>query len=97
MFAQNRPSKLEMCLEILTILEQNPTLKKKQIADRTEIGTSDLVWAMDFLATNGYIEYKKVTNQKLFCNTPKGFRLEKRFKMENQLADALRDLSDLEK
>lgn len=80
------PSKLEMYIDILNVLEQKGPLRASHIMDEANLSRSILNGSLSFLLKQGLVEEQASESSVVYVNTARGSAVIKFF---NDLAKAL--------
>jgi|WetSurMetagenome_2_1015567.scaffolds.fasta_scaffold1011186_1 predicted transcriptional regulator len=82
--SEQRPSRLELYIEILRALEKLQASNLITIQEATNLGQSFLCHAMNFLEEQNLIRKESVENQTVYMTTPRGDRISRYFTGEPQ-------------
>jgi predicted transcriptional regulator len=85
--SEQRPSRLELYIEILRALEKLQASNLITIHEATNLGQAFLQHAMNFLEEQNLIRKESVENQTFYRTTPRGDRISRYFSGEPQEAE----------
>ena len=84
--AQQKLSRLELYVEILKSIEDQQQLKFVEIQEKTKVEKASLIYAIDFLEKQDLIKSKKIQNETVYQNTPRGLLVTKFFAERSEVA-----------
>ena len=73
----NKLTRLELYLRILEAIEKQKALKLKSIQEETAIDYPILEKAMSFLEQQALVKKENITDESIYRNTPRGYRVKK--------------------
>lgn len=71
----DKPSRLELYLEILRIIETLRSSNLKTIQQETKVEQAFLTHAMHFIEKQNLIQKERIENQEVYTTTPRGDRV----------------------
>jgi predicted transcriptional regulator len=80
-----KPSRLELYVEILNALGNQPQMKFTDLRQKTRIDNESLLYAINFLEKQGLITSGNVENETVYHNTPRGLIVAKFFANRKQV------------
>jgi predicted transcriptional regulator len=80
-----KPSRLELYIEILKTVENELYSKFSELQEKTHVDKKALVYAIDFLEKQGLIKTGVVANETVYESTPRGQSVTKFFANRTQV------------
>lgn len=80
-----KPSRLELCVEILKAVENQPYSKFNDLQEKTLVDNKSLVYAIAFLEKQCLIKSCTASNETFYQSTPRGLLVTKFFANHTQV------------